>query len=332
MTLAMDLVRDVARFSRALVAARGLTAPIGAKYPQKIGVDEPTTFGSAAGRLPRASGSGMCRPGKRVAAVIGGILFSLAAGAVNIRENVNSRPELCRQFADIIKASGVSNMTDAQLCHFRFDQLPAVAAAGFTFPTWKPLKVSDPLVMYKRMVLANWGADWADSATPQQFFGNYIQGLYQGYEEATLATREHAVSFYTATLPTSKWFGHASQPETLKRVSMNFHLLQMRINFCADKKLRSAPYYAVSYKPDLNNPFDSTALDGSTIALWHGDLLLIDAGPTWWFNQPESPPPSITFTINWAAWYPSGYSKVYQHSFRAGFDPGPTVCSYTIEQ
>ena len=42
--------------------------------------------------------------------------------------------------------------------------------------------MADPLGMYKRMVLANWCANGTHRATPEQFFGNYIQGLYESYQ------------------------------------------------------------------------------------------------------------------------------------------------------
>ncbi|HET7563320.1 MAG TPA: hypothetical protein VFJ87_13160 [Rhodanobacteraceae bacterium] len=260
------------------------------------------------------------------------LLFSASGGAGTIRQVVDSKPALCKQFVAILEAANVRNMTDAQLCKFHFDQLPASITKGITFPRWTRLKVGDPLAMYKKMVLANWRADWAQSATPQQFFVNYVEGLYQAYQLIVRASHERAVDFYTAMLPASEWSGDVGQPQAVKRLPESFHLVQMRIDFCRDQKLRSGLYYAVSYQPDLTNPFDAVGLEGSTIALWRGNLLLIDAGPTWWSGHNEAGPSSVDARVNLASWYPAGYSNVYQQPFRAGFDPGPTVCWYSIEK
>lgn len=264
--------------------------------------------------------------------LVGAMACSFGAGAVSIRQVVNSNPTLCHQFVDILKAADVPHMTDTQLCKFRFDQLPVSLTKDFTFPHWKELKVSDPLQMYKRMVLANWRGNWAKSATAKQFFGNYIQALYQGYQVVEQAANKQAVKFYTTMLPAPQWSGDSGQPEAIKRLPKNFYLVQMRINFCRDRQLRFGDYYAVSRHADLKESFDADALGATSIALWNGHLLLIDVGPTLWLDRPKASLPSINPTINLGAWYPSGYSNVYQQPFRAGFSPGPTICSYSVQK
>lgn len=268
------------------------------------------------------------------ALLIGTMVWSLEAGAVTIREVLNSSPKLCDQFVSILKTAGVPYMTDTQLCQFQFDQLPASTTKEFTFPRWTKLSVSDPAEMFKRIVLARWSVSWANSATPEQFFGNYIQGLNQSYQLVLRAANERALNFYEAALPAHEWSGvDTSHLETLKFLPKNFYLVQMQANTCSDKTLRHLPNpdYAVSYQPDMKESFDSASLGDSEIALWHGILLLIHVDK-WWSDQSERHPQSVNAAINWAVWYPPGYSNVNTQTFRAGFDPGRTICSYSIEK
>lgn len=263
--------------------------------------------------------------------LMGAMAWSLAAGAVTIREVVNSSPALCKQFVGILKAADVPHMTDAQLCKFHFDQLPPSVTKGFTFPHWKKLKVSDPLEMYKQMVLANWPSNIELGAPPQAFFAGF-KGMYKTYELLRQAAHEQAIRFYTATVPARSWSGlGSSQSDALKQLPAEFHFVRMYVDFCHNKDFRFLGQdYAASYRPGLKEPVDAADLDGGVIALWHGGVWQISAGPTLWSRPLDNFPLSIDFSVSYIDWHPSGYSNPSQQPIRAGFSHGPTVCSYSI--
>lgn len=257
--------------------------------------------------------------------------WSTAAGAGTIREIVNSNPQLCHQIVDILKTAGVPSMTDAQLCKFHFDQLPASMTKGFAFPQWTELNAADPLETYKQMVLANWPTNQALGAPPQAFF-RLLRGVYQNYEVLRRATDEHAIHFYTATVPARPWSGVSSeQSHMLKQLPANFHFVKMELDFCHNKSFDFGPVYAVSYRPDLKQPVDAVDLDNGVITLWHGSMLQIGTGTTQWFRLSNAYPLSIDVSVNLITWHSSTeYSNVFKQPIRAGFSYGPTVCAYSI--
>lgn len=261
--------------------------------------------------------------------------WSLTAGAATIREVVNSSPQLCHQFESVLKTAGVPNMTDAQLCKFQFDQLPASMTTGFAFPQWTKLQVSDPLEMYKRMVLANWRTDWAKSVPPQDFFGNYIEGQYESYKAVVQASDADAVTFYTAILPAREWSGvNGVHSNIVKFLPKHFYMVQMRLSLCTDKASQNVTgnVYAASYQPNMEKPVDASSLSGYLI-LWRDSLFLIHVGGQW-IDQPVMSRPTFGAEVTVLQWHPSSkHSKMYRpQPYRAGFSAGPTVCSYSIDR
>jgi hypothetical protein len=79
--------------------------------------------------------------------------------AVSIKTVVNSDPAACGSLLAMVKAAGVLNMSDEQLCDFRFARLPSSQTKGFAFPTWTVLPVDDPPAMYFRLLHANLAPD-----------------------------------------------------------------------------------------------------------------------------------------------------------------------------
>lgn len=267
-------------------------------------------------------------------ALLGAMSWSLAAGVVTIREVVNSNPQLCHQFVDILKTAGVPQMTDAQLCKFHFDQLPASVTKGFTFPQWTELKVTDPLKMYKQMVLANWPSNIALGAPPEAFFAGF-QGWYQTYKLFQQAVHEHAVDFYAATVPAHLWSGlDSNQSVALKQLPSEFHFVRMDVDFCHNRGFRFlGQSYAASYRPGLSNPIDANELADGLIALWNGSLFKINTGPTLWSKVSGPDPQSIDAIVSVAYWQPSvEYSSLWKRPIRAGFSSGRTVCAYSVEK
>lgn len=274
-----------------------------------------------------------CRLLLNCAVSAGVMLISLTAGAATIREIVNSNAKLCKQFVGVLKAAGVPNMTNSQLCKFHFDHLPAAMTKGFTFPQWTKLAVADPLVMYKRMVLANWPSNVDLGAAPHAFFAT-LKGIYEAYELLQKASRGKAIHFYTAMVPARPWSGLLSnESDALKRLPAEFHLVRMDVDFCQNNNFRFLDQsYAVSYRSGLRDPIDASDLSGGIIALWHGSLLKIYTGPTLW--KPPGPGPlSIDAIASNLYWQPSvGYSNLWKQPIRAGFSGGPNVCWYSIEK
>jgi len=105
----------------------------------------------------------VCKAASRMWTRIGVALVALMAsacvGAVTIKTELNAKPAMCAQLLHAIKAAGIPQMTDAQLCDFRFANLPPSKTEGFTFPHWLPLAVADPPAMFVRMIKANRAAD-----------------------------------------------------------------------------------------------------------------------------------------------------------------------------
>jgi hypothetical protein len=83
--------------------------------------------------------------------------------AVSIKTVVNSDPAACGSLLAMVKAAGVLNMSDEQLCDFRFARLPPSQTKGFAFPTWTVLPVDDPPAMYFKLLNVNMAPDKVSS-------------------------------------------------------------------------------------------------------------------------------------------------------------------------
>ncbi|MDE2154593.1 MAG: hypothetical protein KGJ32_01675 [Xanthomonadaceae bacterium] len=91
-----------------------------------------------------------------VVAIVAMGLSGLAGAAGTTIKAIVGRDSLaCQQFLAMVKAAGIPDMSDAQLCDFRFARLPVFKANHFTAIDWRPLEVKDPLEMYRHMRMAN---------------------------------------------------------------------------------------------------------------------------------------------------------------------------------
>lgn len=88
-----------------------------------------------------------------VFAATASIVLSSAAGAVTTIETIAAGDHtMCQQFLTMVKSARVPQMSDSQLCNFRFARLPRSITKGFTFPHWTQIQVDDPVDMYVHML------------------------------------------------------------------------------------------------------------------------------------------------------------------------------------
>jgi uncharacterized membrane protein YidH (DUF202 family) len=172
---------------------------------------------------------------------------SACVGAATIQTVVNDKPPMCAQLQKMIEAAGVPQMTDAQLCDFRFARLPRSMTFGFTFPHWQEIAVADAPSMYLRMLVANRAPR---SAAPPL-------DLSWARDRATQAALDHNLAFYRTTLPLDG--------RNVTFVAMDI----MRCSKLPYMRDLGFPYYATYDQPDFREPEPSfTITDGVQIALW----------------------------------------------------------------
>lgn len=125
----------------------------------------------------------------RILVVVTALAFSGAVGAGTTIKTVVAYDHLaCRQFLNMVKTAGIPEMSDAQLCDFRFERLSPSIAKHFTAIEWKPLEVKDPVAMYHRMWVANETKDGTENI---HFAPDYLGAARE-------AAADHNLGFYTA--------------------------------------------------------------------------------------------------------------------------------------
>jgi hypothetical protein len=155
--------------------------------------------------------------------------------AVSIKTVVNSDPAACGSLLAMVKAAGVLNMSDEQLCDFRFARLPPSQTKGFAFPTWTVLSVDDAPAMYFRLLHANLAPDEVS---------NYGYPWSDQINAARQAAADNNLVFYKTELQ-------------LEGKGSPLTFVQMDIKQCSKRpylKVIGFPAYAVFDQFDLKNP------------------------------------------------------------------------------
>lgn len=201
--------------------------------------------------------------------------------AVSIKTVVNSDHAACSSLLAMVKAAGVLNMSDEQLCDFRFARLPPSQTKGFAFPTWTVMPVAAPSAMYFKLLNVNLAPDKVST------YGYPWTDLI---DAAKQATADHNLIFYKTELP-------------LEGKGALLTFVQMDVKQCstlAYMRHITVPYYAVFDQPDLQrpDPVKMSASNANQIALWKGHIpveITIDNHWEWLRFVPE--PPSIVVTL-----------------------------------
>ena len=207
------------------------------------------------------------------------ILASLScglAGATVIKTVVDADHQACGRLLSMIKAAGVTAMTDEQLCDFRFSQLPPSKTNGVSFPHWVEIPVADGPAMYFRLLEANVppkatsmrGYPW-----PQQMAG------------ARQAAADKNLAFSKAYLKIEG----TGEPVTF---------VQMDIKRCSAHPYMehmAFPYYAVFRGEGFQHPWPvSTNLaDPKQIALWKNNIPVEISIDNRWVDAGNGLPVSI---------------------------------------
>ena len=193
---------------------------------------------------------------------------------------VNSDHAACASLLAMVKAAGVPDMSDEQLCDFRFARLPASQTKGFAFPTWTEMPVADPAAMYFKLLDANLAPDKVS---------NYGYPWTEETKAARLAAADHNLVFSKTELP----LDGKGDPLTF---------VQMDVQRCSTlpymKNIR-LPYYAVFDRTDLQHSKPvKMSVDPSQIVLWKSHIPVeISLWNSWGWNRFALDPPMIVVTL-----------------------------------
>lgn len=195
----------------------------------------------------------------RAAVVIAAMAFSGVVGATTIQTVVAYDPVACSQFLNMVKMAGVPDMSDAQLCDFRFERLPPAITKHFVAIAWKPLVVEDPVAMYRRMWQAHEIKGDANNLHPGP---DLIRAAQQ-------AAADHNLGFYTAQVQLQ---GKGPMITVVKMDVMRSCTIppsyMMPIGL---------PFYALYKSSSLQEPLaiDPPPDDGEQMMLWKGKALRV---------------------------------------------------------
>lgn len=171
-----------------------------------------------------------------VVAVLALFCATSAAAATTIKTKVNEDPEMCSQFLEMIKAAGIPEMSNAQLCDFRFEQLPPAKTRHFSTVHWRPLEVKDPAAMYFRMRMANVAGPPSNDGPP---WPNLMKALAE-------AVADHNIAFDTTQVQLQ---GKGPKVTIVKMdVVRNCSLLPKYLG------VMGVPYYAIHKGQALQHP------------------------------------------------------------------------------
>ena len=159
-----------------------------------------------------------------------------AGAGATIRTKADGDPVLCGQFLEMINAAGIPEMSDAQLCDFRFDRLLPAKTKHFTTVHWNPLEVKDPVAMYHRMRMANVSGLPSNDGPP---WPNLMKALAE-------AVADHNIAFYTTQVQLQ---GKGSEVTVVKMdVVRNCRKLPRYMQHMG------VPYYAIYKGKTLQHP------------------------------------------------------------------------------
>ncbi|WP_153242655.1 hypothetical protein [Frateuria defendens] len=245
-------------------------------------------------------------------------LCTASAGAVTIKTVVNADSSMCGQLLKMVEVAGVPQMTDEQLCDFRFARLPPSMTEGFTFPQWKELAVADAPGMYVQMITAN--------RAPHAPYG--LPDLSSRREAVNQAMHEHNLAFYKTILPVSefKFDYKTSSVTTVSKRDLTF--VSMDIRHCSKlpyKDLIAFPFYAAFAGTDLKNPVPTDSImSGDQMAWWRGNRLVRINVSYHWVTI-GSRPPGIVVDLENLWWHPE------ERKLDAAITGG-THCSFSIDK
>ncbi|WP_199100681.1 hypothetical protein [Dyella sp. ASV21] len=243
--------------------------------------------------------------------------FSVGVGAATIKTVVNEKPPLCGQLLDMIKAAGIPQMTNEQLCDFRFAQLPPSKTQGFTFPSWHEVAVADPASMYLKLIVAN--------RPPHAPYG--LPDLSKHREAANQAVRDHNLAFYMTTLSVSELTDDVNTSPTMTVSRRNLTFILMDIRHCSRLPymgILDHPYHAAFESSDLQTPVPTGAISGMQIALWKNEFpVRIIVNDRWMPIGGQSVELGVDLENFW--WHPA------QGKIDAAMTGG-TLCSFRIER
>lgn len=239
----------------------------------------------------------------RLGSALAAMTASIAVGAVTIKTEINAQPAMCGQLLHMIKAAEIPQMTNAQLCDFRFATLPPSTIKGFTFPHWRPLAVTDAPAMFMQMIKGNRAPD---SVARQP-------DLSALHNAAIQAAQDHNLAFYTATLPMG---------------ARNITFVMMDIQRCSKLPYMSVldhPFYATYEQGDLRVPVPTDVNTGSDeLAFWDGAMLVgISISDRWLLIG--NPPATIGINLDNIRLSSHQWPKITTIS-------GGTLCGFSAEK
>ena len=209
----------------------------------------------------------------RAGVALTSMAFAGLVGAVSIQTMLNSDHQACGALLDMVKAAHVPQMTDQQLCNFRFARLPPSVTTGFAFPVWTEMTVIDAPALYFKLLSShlrphgpsNLGYPWPD--------------LMKGAQQAS---DDHNLIFSKAELQLE------GKPPARTFVAMDTRR-------CSNQPYKGQigfPFFGVFYQADLKEPEPVVAAPflGAQIALWKKNIPVEIVVSDRWIATPGTPP------------------------------------------
>ncbi|GGA41133.1 hypothetical protein GCM10010981_32920 [Dyella nitratireducens] len=215
---------------------------------------------------------------------------------------------MCGEFLQMVKEAGVPQMTDDQLCNFRFTKLPPSKTKEFTFPDWKKVAVADPSSTYLTMMKANRG---------EHSVANLPLNLSDQIKAVADASSDKNLAFYTGSM-------------TFEGRAISF--MYMDTLRCS-KKPYMANYPPIKYRAayegaDLKKTIPSEFGGSGELAIWKNtNPVILDSFDRWVAALPGDRPVDIVAVENIALGNWPHLDRWQGASFAGG-----TICSFRIEK
>lgn len=246
------------------------------------------------------------------------LLCTTSIGAATVKTVVNADPPMCAQLLNMVRDAGIPEMTDAQLCDFRFSGMPTSMTQGFIFPHWRKIAVADAdaPAMYLRMITAN--------RSPHSKARRPDYALAQN--AAQQAVNDKNLVFYTGTVPVSGLMLEKNMMLSKPVSTRNLTFVSMALRRCSKlQDVLPSPFFAVFEKPDLMSPVPvAIDMSGKEIALWKGAPVLLYVSYRWEAIPPL--PTGINVRLD-NLWWSEGAKGRLDAAITGG-----THCSFTIDK
>lgn len=207
---------------------------------------------------------------RRILVAMAALTLSSGAGAVTTIDTIVNGDHLaCRQFLAMVKMAGIPEMSDAQLCDFRFARLPPSKLEHFTALHWEPLEVTDPVALYQRMRMDNVVKGFVRSLQPP--WPNLLKATGE-------AAADHNLGFYTTQVQLQ---GKGPMVTVVK-----MDVIRGCVQLPKYLHVMGIPFYALYKGPKLKHPLHvAPAPDGRQMLLWESKGLhipvLMEVLPYW---------------------------------------------------